>query len=271
MQGASNDTLGLLVTFLCFELGQLESTYICLGSTAAEGDDNTIVNWHQPTTPQVLLLQELAAEAQQIDNATPNIQAPADNEILVATPLTAVENTNTTTKPNSMAFLVRFIELLATGARQSQNQSINISEGAQQVLQDALQLARDIAARDDHGAALCCCSGNENDTIGNSDRLFPVYGLLQANIVELLLAMLKALGPPNPRGSSKNSIIEISDDAVGGGSNTSAINSSDNAYEGLAPSLNERASKLPNKGPYPGYRTDVLSGIEGIILHSLPF
>lgn len=130
-------------------------------------------------------------------------------------------------RPNpvpAMAFLVRLIEHLAQQASSTQ-----LSQGQQEVLQDGLQLLRDIAGRADDGAWL-------------GGGLPLVQPALDAGAVPLLLAALAALEPINSGGDSSR----------GRGPPSARV-------QELVPVLAERAECLPLQPPYRGYRTDLLA------------
>lgn len=141
-----------------------------------------------------------------------------------------LDQMNTTGAQASMQFLIKLVEVLG----QQSARGTALSEAQQQLLQDSLQLLRDIVARDDDGAALT-----------NGVSLIP--SLLTARIVPLLLSMLKALGPPKPSKSPQQQQQQQQNEL-----GVKVIE--------LAPALAAQAQELPREPPYYGYRTDVLAG-----------
>lgn len=141
---------------------------------------------------------------------------------------------------SSMRCLVETIRQVAEAAR-----GATLSEGQQQLLQDSLQLLRDIAGLDDDGRGLAGASLVEEAT--------------SAGLVQLLLCMLKALGPiSNPQSSAAGGASAQPVTANGGAKISSLAAGMDVAE--LAPELRSGAAELPLRPPYRGYRADVLSG-----------
>jgi hypothetical protein len=207
-QQESNDTLGLLCCYLCLELDRLEPTFAALG--AQEGGAPAGGGGRQATAAQVLLLQELSAEAQHAPNAS-------------------IGSGGSNCPAGAMRWLLGLVEQLATGFSDLSNSPAEPAEAALQALQDGLQLLRDLAARDDGGAALA-----------GRDLLAE---LLDAGAAPALLAMLRALGPVrNPRRPAP------------------PAQSGAEEFAGVAVALRGRAEAFPGEPPYSGYRSDILAG-----------
>jgi hypothetical protein len=134
-----------------------------------------------------------------------------------------------------MYFLVQLAEQLATASVLHRA----LSEGQQQVLQDALHLIRGICARDDSG---CKLAGGGN----------VVAALQAAGLLPALLAMLKALEPiQNPQRQKAAAMAAA----------TTTPGSSGIQVAELAPSLAQRAQCFPAAQPYQGFRTDLLAAV----------
>lgn len=139
-----------------------------------------------------------------------------------------------------MRCLVETIRAVAEAGR-----GATLSEGQQQLLQDSLQLLRDIAGLDDDGRGLASVSLVEEAT--------------SAGLVQLLLCMLKALGPISNPQSSAAAGPSPQPAAANGGSKISSLAAGIDVAE-LAPELRSGSAGLPLRPPYRGYRADVLSG-----------
>ena len=216
-QGECNDTLGVLLCHLCLDLELLGPVLLSLGEPAAADVGRrdagaAAAGAHAAAPPlaaaHALLLQELAAEAQGVPSSSPG-EAPG----------------RTGAAMRALLDLARRLASAAGGAPQG-------PAAAQQVLQDALQLLRDLAARDDGGAALA----------GGGDL---VAELAAAGGVRALLAALRALGPV--RDARRR---DAGDPAA--------------EFAGVAPALREEAARFACDPPYEGYRTDLLSGAGGM-------
>ncbi|GAB4823120.1 hypothetical protein N2152v2_010166 [Parachlorella kessleri] len=260
--GKHNDNLGLLVSYLCFQRGLLPALALSLtGATSRAASDNpadgkagtqradsngygtaaALVSGAamvaaSPSLTHVVLLQELSHEAQA------GLSLNMGNEDDKRAGSTACEA--------SLLFLVSLAEELALQAKHGL-----MTEGQQQVLQDTLQLLRDLAGIDD--------SPVEPSSISQQPTC-PVALLQKAGLLPLLLAMLKALGPIRSSQHPQQAAQGTASNGCGSSASGSAGSCSSGAVEPLpvaelAPALAGKAEELPAEPPYFGYRSDILS------------
>jgi ataxin-10 len=229
---APGDDLGLLLCHLCLERGLLRDVFLnlggCGGAAAEEGAPARAIGSLELTAAHSLLLRELAAEAQHAPGAEAAAEAGAASAEAAAEAPGAGD---------AARFLLELFEETAAACAAAPPPA----PARQQVLQDALCALRDVAGRDDGGAALA----------GGADLAAALHA---AGAAPALLAALKALGPPaRPRaGAPAQPASDLAD-----------------GYSQLAVGLAARAARLPSAAPYYGYRSDALAAL-GNLAHRRP-
>jgi len=172
-----NESLSLLITFLCFEEDVLEDVFAGLSAIAnekiASSPATVTILARSLTAAHAYLLQELMSEA----HCVPPLQRRSTSQR---------SSILDSTCQKSMSFLIRLLCVLTSKQEQP------LSAVQQQVLHNALHVLRDLCGRDDEGSALLRKEYSKAST--------PVESLLNAGLVPVLLSFLKALGPiTNPR------------------------------------------------------------------------
>jgi ataxin-10 len=260
-----NHTLSLLLGHLVFSCDSLLSLLLSLsnsGDQIIEANGEGTLKLEDITNvafvaAHSMLLQELAAEAQNVSLIKQNDDSLDDNNGFQT--IDTIEENN-----GSMACLLALLKHLATNREncggggggggtectnagsleeeEEEEQKDDPLAGEHQLLQDTLHLIRDIAARDDDGHALISSTSKSSlsaPALSPSKSGSLVDSLLASGLVLTLISMLKALGPIT------NSLRK----------EPSKITSE------LAPSLTEHATFFTSQQLYRGYRSDVLSVI----------
>lgn len=225
-RGECNDNLPLFLGYLVFSCGLLEDMFIALsgshcrdttpGALPAGPEQGSSVTAGLHLTrfvaPHSMLLHELAVEMQEAPQC--QWQLASSDDVATGGILRAGSG-------RSIRYLVCLLRHLCT------NKSTPLNACEQQILQDALHLMRDIAARDDAGLTV----------LPPNDELDLVVLAVEAGLLRLLLCALKSLGPPrNPRRDDPSQLASE-----------------------VAPGLADEAAFFIAKQPYAGYRSDLLA------------